>query len=35
MTPSKFIRLFLDEHDMGEASELTLVNPAEIEAMEI
>jgi hypothetical protein len=33
--PSTFIRVFLDGADIGDASQLTLVNPAEIEAMEI
>jgi TonB-dependent starch-binding outer membrane protein SusC len=33
--PSEFIRVYVDGTDVGDASQLTLVNPAEIEAMEI
>lgn len=33
--PSTYIRVFINGMDVGDASQLTLVNPAEIEAMEI
>jgi hypothetical protein len=33
--PQKWIRVFIDGMDVGDASELTTVNPAQIEAMEI
>jgi hypothetical protein len=33
--PSTYIRVFINGMDVGDASELTLINPAEIEAMEI
>jgi hypothetical protein len=33
--PQKWIRVFIDGMDVGDASELATVNPAEIEAMEI
>jgi len=33
--PQRWIRVFIDGMDVGDASELTTVNPAEIEAMEI
>lgn len=33
--PQKWIRVFIDGMDVGDASELTSVNPAQIEAMEI